>query len=164
MFAPAWVGEAQVLTSAVLCDVLWAVLLRRAMAIFHTDGALLSIFHERKTVETVHELSRHLLLENGMRLLELPSNDLHFDAFGVGWSMALKEGQGVFVKLVVRDMRMQKPNPQERGKISAHGTRPVCRDRKNVLRLLGAPVTFSQNPLQLGVLGAIIGKLHKEAW
>lgn len=111
--APAWMCESQILTTAISCYELGALLTWRAMSILNTDRTTPAIFDKFQSVELVHKLAGNGPLQNSMSFLEVSFHNLYGGTLNVVASMPGQEVTNILLELVVREMSMQEAHPQD---------------------------------------------------
>jgi hypothetical protein len=150
MVAPARVRETQILTSAVTCYELGALLTARTMTVIDTDCASLAILNEGKAVELMDEVARYRPLQTCMRFLEMPFHDLYGETFHILRGMFCQEPSHICLKALVGEVSMKKTHPQDSGKGVLHEAFPLpLWDLHDVFFFLGRPCSLLQNGLEL---------------
>jgi hypothetical protein len=92
VFAPAWAGEPQILSSAIPSDPLWALLFRRAIEIVNADlrGVVPVVSNKRFVIELMDDISWDFLLQKNMCFREVSSENLQL-LDRIRWSISCQE-------------------------------------------------------------------------
>lgn len=78
---PARMCETQILTSAVTCYELGALLTSRPVTVIDTDCSSLAVLDKRKAVELMDKVARYRSRENCVSFLEMSFHDLYGETF-----------------------------------------------------------------------------------